>query len=52
MGKDKFGTEAEVRAEIDKLTTREVIQRLRCGLFNPNVDVRFINTEQLLVDRL
>ena len=52
MGKDKFGTEAEVRAEIDKLTTREVIQRLRCGLFNPNVDVRVINTEQLLVDRL
>lgn len=49
---ESYGTEAEVRAEIDKLTTKEVIQRLRCGLFNPNVDVRVINTEQLLVDRL
>lgn len=51
MSKD-YGTESEIRQELDKLTTKEVIQKLKLWLNRPTEDIGIINTEQLMLERL
>ena len=51
MSKD-YGTESEIRKELDKLTTKEVIQKLKSWLYRPTEDIGIINTEQLMLERL
>lgn len=51
MSKD-YGTEAEIRQELEKLTTKEVIQKLKLWLNRPTEDIGIINTEQLMLERI
>lgn len=51
MSKD-YGTESEIRQELDKLTTKEVIQKLKLWLNRPTEDIGIINTEQLMLERI
>ena len=51
MSKD-YGTESEIRKELDKLTTKEVIQKLKSWLYRPTEDIGIINTEQLMLERI
>lgn len=51
MSKD-YGTESEIRQELEKLTTKEVIQKLKLWLNRPTEDIGIINTEQLMLERL
>ena len=51
MSKD-YGTESEIRQELEKLTTKEVIQKLKLWLYRPTEDIGIINTEQLMLERI
>ena len=51
MSKD-YGTEFEIRQELEKLTTKEVIEKLKLWLYRPTEDIGIINTEQIMLERI
>lgn len=49
---ESYGTEFEIRQEIEKRTTKEILQKLKLWLNRPTEDIRIINTEMLMLEKI
>lgn len=49
---ESYGTEFEIRQEIEKRTTKEILQKLKLWLHRPTEDIGIINTEMLMLEKI